>query len=164
MSWGQGQEMTLTFHTFLSSISCLHLPTFRWLAANPLFSLFPTEKPKLPNLTLPLNRSRSTQGHHLNKLWWAGVPDATYQVSWEIGQPVMEKKIFEGFSHIWAWQPSWSCDPDAGNNFRSPYPRRAHIKFGLDWSRGFVEEDVWKCERTTEWTVVVLGFYVPPTV
>ena len=26
------------------------------------------EKPKLPNLTLPLNRSRSTKGHHLNKL------------------------------------------------------------------------------------------------
>ena len=25
------------------------------------------EKPKLQNLTLPLNRSRSLQGHHLNK-------------------------------------------------------------------------------------------------
>ena len=35
--------------------SCLHLPTFRSQAAivseNPLFSLFPIEKPKLPNLT-----------------------------------------------------------------------------------------------------------------
>ena len=29
MPWGQGQEMTLTFHTFISSVSCLHLPTFR---------------------------------------------------------------------------------------------------------------------------------------
>ena len=44
-------------HTFINSISRLHLPTFRSLAAivseNPLFSLFPIEKPKLPNLTLP---------------------------------------------------------------------------------------------------------------
>ena len=44
-------------HTFMKSISCLYLPTFRSQAAivskNPLFSLFPMEKPKFPNLTLP---------------------------------------------------------------------------------------------------------------
>ena len=69
MPWGQGQEMTLTFLTFISSISCLHLPTFRSQASekSTVFN-FPIEKPKLPNLTLPLNRSRSTQGHNLNKL------------------------------------------------------------------------------------------------
>ena len=43
-------------HTFIYSIRCLLLPTFRSLAAivseNPLFSLFPIEKPKFPNLTL----------------------------------------------------------------------------------------------------------------
>ena len=59
-------------HTFIYSIRCLLLPTFRSMAAeflkNPLFSLFPIEKPMLPNLTLPLNRSRSLQGHHLNNL------------------------------------------------------------------------------------------------
>ena len=27
-------------------------------------------------------------------------------------------------------------------NFRSPYPRRLHIKFGFDLSRGFGEEDL----------------------
>ena len=27
-----------------------------------------------------------------------------------IGHPVLEKKIFKGFYHIWAWRPSWSCD------------------------------------------------------
>ena len=27
----------------------------------------------------------------------------------EIYLPVFEK-IFEGFCHIWAWRPSWSCD------------------------------------------------------
>ena len=33
MPFGQGQKMTLTFHTFISSISSLHLPTFRSQAA-----------------------------------------------------------------------------------------------------------------------------------
>ena len=27
-------------------------------------------------------------------------------------------------------------------NFRSPFPRRLHIKFGFDWSSGFRGEDV----------------------
>ena len=44
-------------HTFMKLISCLYLPTFRSQASirseNPLFSLFPIEKPKFPNLTLP---------------------------------------------------------------------------------------------------------------
>ena len=44
-------------HTFIYSIRCLLLPTFRSLTAiflkNPLFSRFPIEKPMLPNLTLP---------------------------------------------------------------------------------------------------------------
>ena len=44
-------------HIFTYSIRCLLLLTFRSVAANvsenPLFTLFPIEKPKLPNLTLP---------------------------------------------------------------------------------------------------------------
>ena len=27
-----------------------------------------------------------------------------------VGLPVLEKKMFKGFYHIWAWRPSWSCD------------------------------------------------------
>ena len=27
-------------------------------------------------------------------------------------------------------------------NFRSPYPRRLHIKFGFDWPGSFEEEDL----------------------
>ena len=34
----------------------------------------------------------------------------------KIGLPVLEK-IFEGFYHIWAWRPSWSCDQDHVNIF-----------------------------------------------
>ena len=35
-------------------------------------------------------------------------------------------------------------------NFRSPYPRRLHIKFVFDSSSGFREENLWKCERTDD--------------
>ena len=61
--------MTLTFNTHISSYI---LPNLRLLAAiaseiSTVFT-FPIEKPKFPNLTLPLNRSRSLQCHHLNKL------------------------------------------------------------------------------------------------
>ena len=52
--------MTLTVNTHLPSyiqLDVCSLQTFMSLAAivseNPLFSLFPIEKPKLPNLTLP---------------------------------------------------------------------------------------------------------------
>ena len=54
MTLGQGQEMTLTF---INSISGLHLPTFRSHTAivseKSTVSLFPIEKPRLQNLTLP---------------------------------------------------------------------------------------------------------------
>ena len=34
-------------------------------------------------------------------------------------------------------------------NFRYPFPRRLHIKFGFDLPSGFRGEDVGKCEQTT---------------
>ena len=57
----------------------------------------------------------------------------------KIGLPVLEK-IFEGFYHIRAWRPSWSCDPDAANKLSFPLPRRLHIKFGFDWPSGFGDD------------------------
>ena len=36
----------------------------------------------------------------------------------EIDPPLPE--IFKGFYHIWAWWPSWSCDPDVGNKLSFP--------------------------------------------
>ena len=54
--------------------------------------------------------------------------------------PVLEKKIFKGFYHIWVWWPSWSCDLENNTNFGAPFPRRLHIKPGFDWPRGFREQ------------------------
>ena len=46
----------------------------------------------------------------------------------EIGPPVLEKKIFRGFYHIWAWRPSWSCDQDIAINISMPLPKEAPHK------------------------------------
>ena len=37
----------------------------------------------------------------------------------------MEKKIFKGFYHIWAWWPSWSTDCDHFSNLSFPHPKEA---------------------------------------
>ena len=49
-----------------------------------------------------------------------------------IGLPVIEKKLFKGFYHIWAWQPSWSCDLDHLYKHLFPLPKEApHKIFAL---------------------------------
>ena len=52
----------------------------------------------------------------------------------------------EGFLKVFT---IYGCDGHLGHvtqmprtNFRSPYPRRLHIKFGFDRASGFGEEDV----------------------
>ena len=37
----------------------------------------------------------------------------------------------EDFYHIWAWRPSWSCDPDAANKISFPLPKEAPHKIWL---------------------------------
>ena len=141
MTLYQGQEMTLTFNTHICSffqlVSGHRLQMF---LKNQQFSLFPIEKPKLPNLTLPLNRSRSTQGHHLNKLWWAGVPDATYQVSWKSACRFWRRRFLKGFYHIWAWRPSWSCDHHCVNKFSFPNTWKLIYKIWLWLTQWFLRK------------------------
>ena len=69
----------------------------------------------------------------MNKLWWTGVPDATYQVSWKSACRFWRRRSLKGFYHIWAWGPSWSCDPDAANKLWFPLPKEAPHKIWL-WS------------------------------
>ena len=97
----------------------------------PLLYHFPIEKPKLPNLTLPQNRSRSLQGHHLNKLLWTVVPNATYQVPWKLSNRLWCRRFLKGFT-------IYGCGGHHGHmtwtiytNFGSPFPRRLHINLAL---------------------------------
>ena len=41
----------------------------------------------------------------------------------------------KGFYHIWVWQPSWSCGPDAANTFVPP--THGGSKNGFNWPSGF---------------------------
>ena len=43
----------------------------------------------------------------------------------------VEKMIFEGFYHIWAWWPTWSCDLDHLYIISFSFTRRLYIKFDL---------------------------------
>ena len=49
----------------------------------------------------------------------------------KIGPPVLAEKILKGFYHIWAWRPSWSCDPDAAKKISFPLPKEAPHKIWL---------------------------------
>ena len=42
-----------------------------------------------------------------------------------------EEDLLKGFYHIWAWRPSWSCDPDAANKLSFPLPKEAPHKIWL---------------------------------
>ena len=46
-------------------------------------------------------------------------------------QSPLRKKIFKGFGHIWAWQPSWSYDQDHFYKYMSPLPKEAPQKIWL---------------------------------
>ena len=51
--------------------------------------------------------------------------------------PLVQEKIFEGFFTIYVLSGHLShVTQMPRNKFRSPYPRRLHIKFGFDWPNG----------------------------
>ena len=99
MALGQGERNDLDLQyspTIINLISCLHYQLSghrpQKFLKNPQFSLFPIEKPKLPNLTLPLNRSRVFICTNYD-----GLESPMLHAKFlEIGPPILEKKIFEG--------------------------------------------------------------------
>ena len=62
-----------------------------------------------------------TPGSSFDQTMMGRSPQYYIQSFVEIGLPVPEKKIFEGFlPHIWAWRPSWSCDQHHVNKVSFP--------------------------------------------
>ena len=59
----------------------------------------------------------------------------------KIGQPVLEKKIFEGFFTIYGRGGHLGhVTQMPQTKYRSPYPKRLHLKFGFDRPSAFGEE------------------------
>ena len=78
-----------------------------------------------------------------------------------IGLSVPEKKIFEGFYHIWAWRPSWSCDLDRLNMLSFPHPKRAPHEIWLQiWPRGNWGKEA---EKYWIWVTLVQGQWMTLT-
>ena len=59
-----------------------------------------------------------------------------------IGLLVLEKKIFTGFTIYGHSGHLGHVTRTIYINFRSPFPRRLYMKFGIDWPIGFGEDDV----------------------
>ena len=49
----------------------------------------------------------------------------------QISPAVPEKTILKCFNHIWAWQPSWSCDQHYVDEFSFPWPYKLTFKIWL---------------------------------
>ena len=60
---------------------------------------------------------------------------------------VLEKKIFKGFYHIWAWLPSWSMNGNHFSNLSFPCPREAPNAIWTILTRGSRGEVVWNSEH-----------------
>ena len=50
------------------------------------------------------------------------------------------KEIFEGFYHIWAWKPSWSCDLEHLNTFSSQHHMEAAYELRLQTAKCFLRK------------------------
>ena len=70
----------------------------------------------------------------------------------EINPPVLEKKIFEGFYHIWAWRPSWSCDLDFAIKLEMPLPKEAPHKISTRSTKRFQRRSLklWTTDGRTD--------------
>ena len=118
---------------------------------NPLFYLFPIRKHKGPNLTLPLNRSRSTQGHHLNKLGSIRVLDAANQVSRSLTF-WFQRRFFKGFAIYGHGDHFGHVTWTIWTNFRSHIPCRLHMKLASTGPVVSKEKNFENVESEWPWT------------
>ena len=57
--------------------------------------------------------------------------NATYQAIRSMALWFWRRRFLKGFYHIWAWRPSWSCDPDPANKLLFPHPIEAPCEIWL---------------------------------
>ena len=118
------------------SFSWLHLPTFitqTTIVSEKIhcFTFFSVQKHG-PNLSLPWNRSRSSQVALEYPMQHTNFP----------GHPPFGSREddFLSFYHIWTWRPSWSCDLDRLIKLSFPYPMEARHKIWLQLAMQFLRK------------------------
>ena len=74
---------------------------------------------------IPFKCIRKQIWPYLNKLGRPNTHNATYQVPKSSAFWFWRRRFLKGFSHIWAWRPSWSCDQDHLNKLSFPHPKES---------------------------------------
>ena len=131
-----------------------------------MLHLFSIQKPKGPNLTLTKNKSRSTWGHHLNKLGSTQSHNAIYQVSRQSTQGFRRRrivKVFTIYGHCGhPGQETWTI----WTNFQSTTARMLYMKFDWNWPNDFREvfekvddTDAHAWRQITVYTISSLGAF-----
>ena len=122
-------------HTFIIQIKCLLLPIFRSMAAilSEKYTVFTFSHRNayVTKFDLGVNMVMVNPGSSFIQTMMGWSPGCYILSFVKIGPPVPEKKIFEGFYHIWAWRPSWSCDLDQLYKHSFPLPKEAPHKIWL---------------------------------
>ena len=143
--------MTMTFHTFISSISCLHLPTFRSQAAllSERFSVFTFSyrKSYVTKFDLAVNYVKVNPGSSFEQIMMGWMPQKLHTKfrgnrSTDFG----EDDFWRSFTIYWGGSHLGHVTQIPRTNFRSPYPRGLHIKFGFDWPGGL---QMWTDDKQT---------------
>ena len=150
MTLGQGQEMTLTFNTHISSFFQLvsgHRLQMFWKINSFHFFL-------LKSLSYQIWPCRKIgQGHARVIIWtnYDGQESQMLHAKFRGNQPAgsREEDFWRVFTIYGRGGHLGHVTQMPQTNFRSPYPRMLHIKFGFDRPSGFREEDVWNCGRRT---------------
>ena len=98
-------------------------------------------------LDLTVKRSNVNVNHHFSNFGRPLVPPWWFVQRFSPkASSVLEKKIFKGFYHIWAWLPSWSMDRDHFSNLSFSQPKEAPHKI-WEWPRGFRGEVIWNSQH-----------------
>ena len=104
---------------------------------NDILKVLPIHMHWRPMLTLPENRSRSSQGHDLYTHCSAWAINASCQVLLKSIHRFWRRRFLKGFYQIWAWRPSWSCDLDFLYTHWFPLPIDASYKIWLWLAKRF---------------------------
>ena len=72
------------------------------------------------------------------------------QGHWPFGSG--EEDFLKGFYHLWAWGPSWSCDPDPANKLLFPHPTEASYEIRLWYAQRFWRKRSLKMVDDDGWT------------
>ena len=121
-----------------------------FLSLRSLFYVFPKQKHKWPNLTLPYNRSRLTQRHYLNKLGSTRVQDAAYQDSrssafWFQRRRFFKVLLFMGMVAISVMWPG--PFQDRLNILSYPHPMGTQYEISIQSAQWFLRR---RCSKSVD--------------